>query len=131
MFGLDGKVAVVIGGGGVLGGAMAQGLAKAGAKVAILSRTRQKAESQANYIKHELNGEAIAVQVDATNKDELQRAKNEILAVWPGIDVLVNASGTNSSTSFLDISDEEWTNILDVNLKSVFFACQVFGQCID
>jgi NAD(P)-dependent dehydrogenase (short-subunit alcohol dehydrogenase family) len=44
--------------------------------------------------------------------------------------VLVNASGTNSSTPFLDISEEEWTNILDVNLKSVFLACQVFGQCM-
>lgn len=128
IFGLDGKVAVVIGGGGVLGGAMAEGLAKAGAKVAILSRTLSKAQAQAKFIKSKLGGEAIAIAIDASRKQELHQAKDEILSVWDGIDVLINAPGINSPTHFFEITEEEWNQILNVNLKSMFFACQIFGE---
>ncbi|MFQ5824518.1 MAG: SDR family oxidoreductase [bacterium] len=128
LFALNNKVAVVIGGGGVLGGAMAEGLARAGAKVAVLSRTREKADREANIIKNVLEGEAIAIQVDASSKTDLIKAKDEILNNWKQVDILVNAPGINSVTPFFEITDEEWEQILHVNLKSIFFACQVFGE---
>ena len=128
LFGLDGKVAVVIGGGGVLGGAMAEGLARAGADVAVLSRTPEKAERRASSIRKQTGRDALALPVDASHKRDLQRACDAVHDRLGGVDVLVNAPGINSSTPFFEISEEEWTRILDVNLKSVFLACQVFGQ---
>lgn len=128
LFGLDGKVAVVIGGSGVLGGAMAEGLARAGAKVAILGRTETKVERQANAIKRDLGGEALAVQADASDKLALQRARDEIVTTWGRIDILINAPGINSTTPFFEIREDEWENILSINLKSMFLSCQILGR---
>ncbi|MFQ5603016.1 MAG: SDR family oxidoreductase [bacterium] len=130
LFSVRGKIAVVIGGGGVLGGALTEGFARAGAKVAVLSHTREKAEKQASRIKEAVAGEALAIQVDASQKNDLLRARDQILAEWQGIDVLINAAGINSSTAFFDISEEEWNHILEVNLKSIFLACQIFGETL-
>lgn len=128
LYGLKGKVAVVIGGSGVLGGAMAEGLAAAGAKVAVLGQTKEKVEDRANRIIKEYNGEAIAVQVDASDKQSLQEAKHGILKKWQRIDILINAPGINSTTPFFEIQEEEWQRILDVNLKSMFLSCQTFAR---
>ncbi len=127
LFSLEGKVAAVIGGSGVLGGAMAAGLAKSGAQVAVIGRTKEKIDRQvAKIIK--LGAEAIPVQCDTSSKDSLDEAQSEILAAWNQVDILINAPGINSPTPFFDITEEEWQNIIDVNLKGVFLACQVFGD---
>lgn len=130
LFNLDNKVAVVIGGGGVLGGAIATGLAQAGARLAILGRTYENADRQAHQIRQKFDGEAVAIQVDSSSKDGLYKAKDEILNKWNGLDILVNAPGINSTTPFFEITEEEWQRILDVNLKSIFLACQVFGEVL-
>ena len=101
MFSLRGKVAVDIGAGGVLAGEMSKGLAKAGAKVAVLDLNPVNAEKVTNSIKSELNGEALSVQVDATNKEDLQKALDEIISAWGRVDILINAPGMNSATPFL------------------------------
>src|SRR3990172_12652481 len=90
LFGLDGKVAVVIGGSGVLGGVMAEGLAGAGAKVAVLGRTMEKAEKNANRIHDQYNCETVAIQVNASDKSALEAAKKQILDLWGRVDILVN-----------------------------------------
>lgn len=128
LFGLNDKVAVVIGGSGVLGGAIAEGFARAGARVAVLGGTKEKAENRAKNIQKNLKGEAVAIQIDASSKEDLLRARDEILTKWQRIDILVNAPGINSTTPFFEISEKEWHRILDVNLKSIFLACQVFGE---
>ena len=128
MFNLDGKVAVAIGAGGVLAGAMASGLAKAGAKVAVLDLNLDNAEKVASNIKTELNGEALAVKVDATSKSDLQASLDEILAAWGHVDILINAPGINSATPFFDISEDEWEKIIKINLKSMFLASQIYGE---
>jgi NAD(P)-dependent dehydrogenase (short-subunit alcohol dehydrogenase family) len=128
LFTLDGKVAAVIGGGGVLAGAMAEGLAKAGAKVAIIDLSEENAEKQASRMKKELGRATMAVQADASSKKALENAKNKILAEWGRVDILLNTPGINSATPFLEISEEEWHKIMDVNLKSIFLACQIFGK---
>ncbi|WP_339203808.1 SDR family oxidoreductase [Paenibacillus sp. FSL K6-3182] len=127
MFNLTDTVSVVIGGNGVLGSAMASALAEAGSKVAIVGRDMEKAKLVCNQI-NSSGGTAISLQADATKKDELEAVLNDILQ-WGGrIDTLVNASGTNSPTPFFDLEMDEWDRIMDVNLKSVVLACQVFGK---
>src|SRR5256885_7780331 len=129
LFSLGGDVAVVIGGGGVLAGAMAEGLATAGAHIAIAGRTRENAESRAEAIAAQ-GRQAIGIQCDATRKLDLEKLRDAVLERFGRIDILINAAGVNSATPFFDISEEEWHRILDVDLKSVFLACQIFGKAM-
>jgi NAD(P)-dependent dehydrogenase (short-subunit alcohol dehydrogenase family) len=128
LFSLDGKVAVVIGGAGVLAGAMAEGLARAGADIVIIyHHSREKAEERVRRICGS-GRRALAVQADATRRPDLERALAATLEAFGRVDILINAAGINSATPFFEIEEEEWQRILDVNLKSVFLACQVFGK---
>jgi NAD(P)-dependent dehydrogenase (short-subunit alcohol dehydrogenase family) len=129
LFSLDGKVAVVIGGGGVLAGAMAAGLAQAGADVAILDLNANAAAERANSI-CTLGRKAIGVQCDATSKASLQNALDDTLEGLGRVDILLNAAGINSGTPFFEITEEEWQRLIDIDLKSVFLACQVFGRAM-
>lgn len=127
IFGLQGKTAVVIGGGGVLAGCMAEGLAKAGANIAILDlnleSARQKAEELTRF-----GVETLALQLDASKKEDFKIADEQINEKFGRVDILINAAGINSSTPIFDITEEEWEKILNVNLKSMFFSCQIFGS---
>jgi len=127
MFGLKGKVAVVIGGGGILAGAMANGLAKAGADVAILDIDLENAWARAKELES-YGVRSLAFRVDATSKEQIQSANDAILKQLGRVDIVINAPGINSGTPFLEITEDEWMRILDVNLKSIFFSCQVFIQ---
>ncbi len=127
MFSLNGKTAAVVGGGGVLAGEMATGFAEAGADVAILDFNLPAAQARADAIA-KLGVRALAIGVDATKKADLQRAADQMMETWGHIDILLNAAGINSATPFFEITEEEWHRILDVDLKSVFLACQVFGR---
>jgi NAD(P)-dependent dehydrogenase (short-subunit alcohol dehydrogenase family) len=127
LFDLSGKVAAIVGGGGVLAGEMALGLARAGADIAILDFNLDAANARAAQVR-ELGRRAIGVKVDATKKADLQAALDAILAELGHVEILVNAAGINSGTPFFEITEEEWHRILDVDLTSVFLACQVFGQ---
>ena len=129
LFSLDGQIAVVIGGGGVLAGAMATGFAQAGADVAIVDLMLENAEARAKSIR-ELGRRAIAIQADAANKVDLARALEATLDEFGQVDILLNAAGINSGTPFFEIGEQEWQRILDVNLKSVFLGCQVFGKAM-
>lgn len=126
LFSLNGKVAAVIGGGGVLCGEIARGLANAGASIAILGRSAEHTEAAAADIQA-LGAQAVGVQTDATSRTGLEAALDQILAKFGHVDILVNGAGVNSATPFLDITGEEWDRIIDVDLKGVFLACQVFG----
>ncbi|MCR4437451.1 MAG: glucose 1-dehydrogenase [bacterium] len=127
LFGLDGKVAVVVGGGGVLGGAMCLALAKAGARVVVVDLDLEKASARAAEIAA-LGREAIALRADAANKSDLAAAAQAVEEAFHRVDILINAPGINSATPFFEIGEEEWNKILDVNLKSMFLACQIFGR---
>jgi len=127
LFSLEGQVAVVIGGGGVLAGEMATGLAKAGASIAILDFDPEHARTRACEIA-KFGRRAISVPCDATSKPQLESARDQVLAEFGHIDILINAAGVNSATPFFEISEEEWQRLLAVDLTSVFLACQVFGK---
>jgi NAD(P)-dependent dehydrogenase (short-subunit alcohol dehydrogenase family) len=127
LFDLTGKTAVAIGGNSTLGGAMAKGLAAQGAKVAIVGRNLEKADLVAKEIE-ENGGVAKAFQADVVSREALENVAAEIEQWSGGFDILLNAPGTNSSTPFFDVTDEEWDAIMDVNLKGMFVTCQVFAK---
>ncbi len=129
LFSLSEKVAVVIGGGGVLAGAMSAGLAQAGAAVVVADYNGEAAEARAAAIRS-AGGRAISVQADATKRADLEKTLSATLENFGRVDILISAAGINSPTPFFEITEEEWYRILDVNLKSVFLACQVFGKAM-
>jgi NAD(P)-dependent dehydrogenase (short-subunit alcohol dehydrogenase family) len=129
MFDLSGCVAAVIGGTGVLGGAICHGLADAGAAVAVLGRSAERGAARVAAL--EASGaSAISVSADATDPAALGAALLEIQTRLGPVDIVVNAPGVNSATPFFDIELEEWHALLDSNLTAVFVACQVFGRAM-
>jgi NAD(P)-dependent dehydrogenase (short-subunit alcohol dehydrogenase family) len=128
-FDLTGCVAAVIGGTGVLGGAIAHGLADAGASVGVVGRSAERGRARVAALEQS-GARAMFVAADATDPDVLSAAAAEIEQRLGAVDILVNAPGVNSSTPFLDISLEEWHRLLDANLTSVFVACQVFSRAM-
>ena len=126
-FGLEGKVAVVTGGTGALGSAMAAGLAAAGARVAVMGRSAERAEATAR----EIGGEALPA--DVLRREELEAARDRIGRV----DVLVNAAGGNvpgatlaEGQSVFDLPDAAFREVLDLNLLGSLLPAQVFGRAI-
>ncbi|MEN8227003.1 MAG: SDR family oxidoreductase [Bacteroidota bacterium] len=127
LYSLEGKTAVVIGGGGVLAGIMAEGLAKAGANVVILDLNLENARKKADELKkYDVNTSAI--KIDASSKTDLENAAEEITKEYGGVNIIINAPGINSATPFLEISEEEYEKIMNVNLKSIYLSCQIFGK---
>ena len=134
LFGLEGQVAVVTGGTGVLGRAMARGLARAGAKVGVLGRRRERAEAAAQTIEAE-GGEALALPADVLDRGQLEAAREVVLERWGRLDVLVNAAGGNmpSATlepeqSFFDLPVEGMEPVIALNLEGTLLPSQVFGE---
>jgi len=127
LFGLDGLTAVVVGGTGVLGGAISEALAGAGAHTLVVGRNADKGRECVERITT-ASGSAEFVQADSTVREDLNAVVGHVRKLSRNVDILVNGAGVNSATPFLEISDEEWDDILNVNLRGVRLACQVFGR---
>jgi NAD(P)-dependent dehydrogenase (short-subunit alcohol dehydrogenase family) len=126
LFGLDGLSAVVIGGTGTLGGAFCEALAQAGAYTYVVGRNREHGEACVARIR-ELGGQAEMFAADSTSRDDLVALRDHVHAAGRNIEILINGAGVNSATPFLEIGDEEWERILNINLRGVRLACQVLG----
>ncbi len=137
LFDLSGETAVIIGGTGSLGGAIAQGLREAGANVAILGRSRERGEAQASKMSAK-SAKAIFLQADATSRQSLEIAAAAIEKQAGRPSILVNAAGGNDSQAtvseenpFENISLEAWQKNVELNLiGGVLFPCQVFGAAM-
>lgn len=129
LFGLSEKTAIVIGGTGVLGGAIADALARAGAHVVIVGRNEENGTGRVQIIE-DFGGSAEFFQADSTSRADLEALVAHLKAGGRTLDVLVNGAGINAATPFLEISDDEWEDIFRVNLLSVKVACQVFGEAM-
>jgi NAD(P)-dependent dehydrogenase (short-subunit alcohol dehydrogenase family) len=127
LFSLHGKVAVVIGGTGELCGAMAEGLAGAGAEVVLVGRNEEKAAARLAKI-NAGGGKAYFLSAEASDKAQLQGLLETVLKRSGRVDIVINGAGVNSATPFLEIAEEEFERIMDINLKGVFLGCQVFGK---
>src|SRR4051794_13637518 len=126
LFGLDGQVAVAIGGTGVLCGAMAQGLAQAGATVAVAGRDAGKGAIRVGEIEA-LGGRAAFAPVDVMRRESIEDLLRQTIETQGRVDMLVNGAGVNSASAYLDAKDEDWDRVIDSNLKAVHWGCQVFG----
>ena len=126
MFGLSGKVAVVIAGGGMLCGEMSMGFAQAGARVAVLDKDVDAAEATAQRLRA-AGGTAEAIEVDVVERSSHERALATVLEQFGTIDILVNGAGINAPTPFFDIQLDEWNAVLATHVTGTMLGCQVFG----
>ena len=127
LFSLAGKTAVIIGGTGELCGAMAFTLSQAGAEIVLVGRNKDKADKRLAQIKA-AGGIGYFVAADVTARQSIEDLLTKVLDKSGKCEILVNGAGANSPTPFLDITDEEYEEILATNTRSVFIACQIFGK---
>jgi len=127
LFSLEGKTAVVIGGTGELCGAMAEGLAGAGAEVVLVGRSEEKANARLEKL-HRFHGKSYFEQCEVDDATQRKELLERVLKKSGQVDILVNGAGVNSPTPFFEIEEDELERILDINFKSLFACCQVFGK---
>ena len=127
LFGLNGRTAVVVGGTGVLGGAIAQGLARANAHVIVAGRDLSRGRSRVHEIE-KVGGSAAFFNVDATCRESMKALLESVVAVRNNVDVLINCAGVNASTPYFEIPDDDWNKVLATNLTSTHLGCQIFGE---
>lgn len=137
LFQLNGEVAVVIGATGVLGGAMAEGLAAAGAKVAVIGRNAERGATRVSAIQ-KAGGVAAFFAADAIQRDQLHLAHEAITKQLGAPTILINAAGGNDpkvtvtdQMAFQDIKVNDWQAAFDMNLVGgVLVPCQEFGPAM-
>lgn len=134
LFWLDGQTAVVVGGSGALGAAMARGLASTGARVAVLGRRMETAERVAGDIRA-TGGEALAVAADVRDRAALEHAAQTIADALGPAGILVNAAGGNlpdattaPGRGFFDLDPAAVEQVVGANFLGVVQCCQVFGR---
>ncbi len=133
IFSLAGRVAVVTGGGGVLGGSIARALGRAGAKVLVLGRGLEALERTVGGIEGD-GGEAAAVQGDVLDESSLGAARERVVERWGRVDILVNAAGGNVPRARSDdrpvfqVPLDAYREVIDLNLHGGVIPSLVFGE---
>ncbi len=127
LFRLDGQTAIIIGGAQGLGKTAALFLAEFGAQVVIADRNEEQAQATAEEI-GALGTRALALPADITVKSDLERMAASTVEEFGRIDILVNSAGINIREPAMDVTEEHWSSIINVNLTGLFFACQVVGS---
>ena len=123
-FNLSGKVAVVTGGNRGLGEAWVQSLADVGARVVIAARDDERSRETAARIGRGVD----SVHLDVRDTDDVRRALDEIVERHGRVDVLVNNAGTCIHRPALEVSDDEWHQVIDINLNGLWRCSQTFGR---
>lgn len=136
LFDMRGRVAVITGGSGQLGRAMALGLARVGVQVAILGRHAETADAAAEDIRAE-GGSAIGIACDVLDRAAIERAREQVTSMLGPVDILVNAAGGNSprattsaEQSFFDLDASAVNTVFALNFTGTFQCCQVFGRAM-
>ena len=133
LFSLRGKVAVVTGATGILGGEMARTLARSRARVAVLGRREEKARRLAGEIEV-AGGESLALPADVLDRDQLEDTRDALLGRWGKVDILLNAAGGNVPEATLGdgvgvfgLPEKALRQVMDLNFLGTLLPCQVFG----
>jgi len=134
LFNLKEKVAIITGGSGVLGYAIAQYLLKSGAKIALLARNQKKLNEAVAGLTA-LSSNVIGMPVDVNHKASLEEAAQKIMSKWSSIDLLINAAGGNTAgavvqpnQNLFDLSLEDFNEVVQLNLQGTVLPCLVFGK---
>lgn len=130
---LKDKVAVVTGGGGVLGGSISLSLVKNGVKVAILEICQEKLDKRVEELS--ALGEVIGIQCNVLDITSLKAARAKLLSEWGRIDILINAAGGNlpgatlqEDQTVFDMKIEDFNRVTDLNMNGTVYPCLVFGK---
>jgi glucose 1-dehydrogenase len=125
---LQGKIAIVTGGNSGIGRAIALGLAKAGANIAIDYVAHPEATEALEREIADLGDIAIGVEADVSNVQQLQALINATVAKFGRLDIMVNNAGVETRTSVLDTTEDQYDKVLAINLKSAFFGTQIAAK---
>ena len=128
IFKLDGKIAVVTGGAGGIGEALALGLGYHGATVVVSSRNQEAIDAVAEKIAKETGSEAIAVASDVADEGSLDNLVKTVVGKYGRIDILVNAMGMNIKHDAFEYPLEDWDKLFNVNVKGTMAACKAIGK---
>lgn len=118
-FSLKGRVAIVTGAGGGLGVGICDSLAAAGAKVVAAGRTQESIDAVAGRVR-EAGGEAMAVLCDVTDRQSIDAMTRHVAENYGGIDILINNAAIYPRRAWTEITDQEWDDVLETNLKGYF-----------
>ncbi len=134
MFSIAGKVAVITGAGGVLGGSLARSFVKAGVKVVAVDIRQEQLDKQVEELRAE-GGEVIGVLGNVLDVDNLKEVAAKVVKEWGRIDILLNVAGGNMPGAtlqpdqhFFDMQIADWQKVVDVNLNGTVFPSMVFGE---
>jgi len=128
-FSLAGRVSVVTGANRGIGRALVTALAEAGSDVVLLVRDPQAARSAVTELEA-LGVRALAVAADVTSLEQVERAVGEVLAELGRVDVLINNAGACIHRPALEVTSEEWRQVMDVNVNGVWHCAQAFGRAM-
>ncbi len=126
-FSLSGQVAVVTGASKGIGYGLAKALAHAGAKVAVMARDMAALERLADEIRAE-GGEALPVALDVSQVPQIAPAMERVRDHFGRLDILVNNAGLGFNHPATEVTEADWDQMMDVNLKGLFFCCQAAGK---
>lgn len=124
---LDGQVALVTGASKGIGADLARSLADAGARVAVAARDRGALETLAAEIESE-GGEAVVAEMDVSRVDSIRSAIGRVQDHFGRLDILVNNAGLGANHPAEDVSESDWDEMMEVNLRGLFFCCQAAGR---
>lgn len=134
LFGLEGKVAAITGGGGVLCGAMSRALGRVGVRVAVLDLFPEAAQRVASEVKA-LGGQAMAIACDVLDKASVEKAAEAVLEAFGRVDILINGAGgnkkqatTSPDLSFFDLPADAVQWVFNLNFLGTLLPSQVFGK---
>src|SRR5206468_3893467 len=126
-FDLEGQAALVTGASRGLGHDLALALAHAGARVAVTARALEDLEGVVDAVAAE-GGEAHPIALEVGDVGAVERAVGEAVAQLGSLEILVNNAGVGTNHDAVDVTEEEWDEVLDVNLKGLFFCCRTAAR---
>ncbi|MCY3763697.1 MAG: SDR family oxidoreductase [Gemmatimonadetes bacterium] len=127
LFRLDGRTALVTGGSKGLGEVMAAALSGAGAQVAVTSRNLEELQTAAQAIEAHTGNPVLAIEADARDRAKVDASVAAVCDRFGTIDILVNNAGINIRAPILELGDEQWQTVLDINLSGPFYYCRAAG----
>ncbi len=134
MYDIKGKIAIVTGGGGVLGGSISKSLIQAGAKVVVLDIRQENVDRKVGELT-KMGGEAIGFVSNVLDVEEMKITRDKITNSWGRIDILINAAGGNLPGATLredqdvfDMKIEDFEKVTNLNLNGTVYPCLVFGE---
>ncbi len=130
---LKGKVAVLTGGGGVLGGSISRSLVESGVRVAILDIRKEQLDRRTSELSP--LGEVIGIECNVLDKESLEAARDKVISTWGTVDILINTAGGNlpgatlrEDQSVFDMKIEDFNRVTDLNMNGTVYPCLVFGK---